>query len=80
MTSHDNSLRTVKALLKLVDEHNLDYLEVNGIKIQKSKHYISDPLPSFSSSAPKPKSDIPLSMNDVELSQEERWYYGLPKT
>ena len=37
-------IRTIRALLKLVDEFKVDSLEVDGVKIVKTRHIIDNPL------------------------------------
>lgn len=36
--SEKTNIKRIKILLELVDKHKLDYLEVDGIKITKTKH------------------------------------------
>lgn len=40
-TTPKNSLKTLKAVVELLDRHNLDFIEFNGIKVGKSKHLLS---------------------------------------
>lgn len=44
MANDQVDLRTVKALLKLLEEHKLDSLEVGNIKLVKSKHIVQEPI------------------------------------
>jgi len=75
MTTKDTNMRTVKALLKLVDAHQLDYLEVGNIKISKSKHYLIPPEAIDKDTRKKIEQALPTSMDDIAVSNEELWFY-----
>ncbi len=60
-------LRTVKALLKLLEEHKLDVLEVGNIKLVKSKHIIEQP---------KPQKTAQKTTNDQDISEEDMMFWS----
>ena len=70
------SLKTLKSLLKLVNEHKLDFLEFNGIKVQKTRHALELPAAATtgkgkkgdkSGRAPDP-TEAPTSLEELDAS------------
>jgi hypothetical protein len=65
--SEHADLRTVKALLKLLEEHKLDVLEVGNIKLVKSKHIIEIPVVKPNKKIVEPHDPVYSSKEEEEL-------------
>lgn len=72
MTTDKPNLRTLKALIKLANDNQIELLEFGSIKIVKSKYIFEQP-----EQKPAKKADKPLYNNPLYASEEEEklWNY-----